>query len=144
MNWKAKNDYEFIANLKILQAAFDKIGIKRYVEVEKLARAKYQDNLEFIQWLKRYFDLNCGERGNNYLADERRGSVQVDFSFADKNVVPKSYNGSGQVIPKSDKPDPPKREVNPNIVSAVSAYRNENKSKERKKENVVQNSNKKL
>lgn len=54
--------------MKILQNAFDKIGIKRHVEVEKLAKAKYQDNLEFIQWMKRYYDLNCGERGNNYDA----------------------------------------------------------------------------
>jgi hypothetical protein len=33
VNWKAKNDYEFIGNLKILQDSFNKIGIKRYVEV---------------------------------------------------------------------------------------------------------------
>jgi hypothetical protein len=33
VNWKAKNDYEFIQNLRILQDAFKKIGIKRYVEV---------------------------------------------------------------------------------------------------------------
>jgi RP/EB family microtubule-associated protein len=45
VNWKAKNDYEFIANLKILQSAFEKVGIKKHVEVERLARAKYQDNL---------------------------------------------------------------------------------------------------
>jgi RP/EB family microtubule-associated protein len=31
VNWKAKNDYEFIQNLRILQDAFKKIGIKRYV-----------------------------------------------------------------------------------------------------------------
>ena len=66
--------------------------------VEKLAKAKYQDNLEFIQWLKRYYDLNCGERGNNYKPEERRGNVVVDFSFAEKNVVPKTYNGSGAVV----------------------------------------------
>ena len=68
VNWKAKNEYEFINNLKILQTAFDKVGVKRYVEVEKLAKAKYQDNLEFIQWLKRYYDLNCGDRGKDYNA----------------------------------------------------------------------------
>ena len=33
LNWKAKNDYEFIANLKVLQNAFAKAGIKRYIEV---------------------------------------------------------------------------------------------------------------
>lgn len=33
VNWKAKNDYEFINNMKILQTAFDKAGVKRYVDV---------------------------------------------------------------------------------------------------------------
>ena len=62
-----------------------------------MAKARYQDNLELIQWFKRYFDLNCGERGNNYLPEERRGNAAVDFSFAEKNVVPKTYGGSGVV-----------------------------------------------
>jgi len=53
--------------------------------------------LEFIQWLKRYYDLNCGERGHNYQAEERRGNVVVDLSFADKTVVPKTYNASGAI-----------------------------------------------
>lgn len=97
VNWKARNDYEFINNLKILQNSFDKIGIKKHLEIERLAKAKYQDNLELIQWLKRYYDLNCGERGNNYLPEERRGNAVVDFGFAEKNVVPKTYGGSGVV-----------------------------------------------
>ena len=101
INWKAKNDYEFINNLKILHGAFDKIGIKRRVEVEKLAKAKYQDNLEFIQWLKRYYDINCGEKGSEYQAEERRSNSRTDFSFAEKNVIPKTFNGSGQI--KNDK-----------------------------------------
>lgn len=83
--------------MKILQNSFDKIGIKKHLEIERLAKAKYQDNLELIQWLKRYYDLNCGERGNNYLPEERRGNVAVDFGFAEKNVVPKTYGGSGVV-----------------------------------------------
>jgi RP/EB family microtubule-associated protein len=36
VNWKAKNDYEFIANLKILQNGFTKSGIKKHLEVGKL------------------------------------------------------------------------------------------------------------
>jgi hypothetical protein len=35
-------------------------------------RCKYQDNLEFAQWFKRFFDLNCGERSKDYNAEERR------------------------------------------------------------------------
>ncbi len=75
-----------------------------------MAKAKYQDNLEFAQWLKRYYDLNCGDRGNNYLAEERRGGNNPDFGFADKNVVPKTYNATGQIIPKKE-PSPKKTVV---------------------------------
>jgi hypothetical protein len=32
--------------------------IEQHIEVEKLCRAKYQDNLEFMQWLKSFFDKN--------------------------------------------------------------------------------------
>lgn len=73
-----------------------------------MAKAKYQDNLEFAQWLKRYYDLNCGDRGNNYLAEERRGGNNPNFGFAEKNVVPKTYNATGQIIPKKE-PSPPKK-----------------------------------
>ena len=66
--------------------------------------------MEFAQWLKRYYDLNCGDRGNNYLAEERRGGMNPDFGFADKNVVPKTYNATGQIIPKKE-PSPPKKTV---------------------------------
>lgn len=131
INWRAKNDYEFISNLKILQNVFDKVGIKRYVEVEKLARAKYQDNLEFIQWLKRYFDSNGGTRAEGYNADERRGGVQVDFSFADKNVIPKTYNGSGLVIPNSE-PIERKPTSSKEITSTIAAYRSDTKQSSKK------------
>jgi hypothetical protein len=39
--------------------------------------------------LKRYYDINCGDRGSHYNAVEKRGNAKIDFSFADKNVVPK-------------------------------------------------------
>jgi RP/EB family microtubule-associated protein len=37
VNWRAKNDYEFINNFKILQNSFDKLGIKRHVDVSNLS-----------------------------------------------------------------------------------------------------------
>jgi len=36
----------------MLQNAFDKANIKKWIDVDKLIKAKYQDNLEFMQWLK--------------------------------------------------------------------------------------------
>jgi len=58
VKWNAKHEYEFVENYKILQSAFDKNGVKRYIDVNKLKNAKYQDNLEFCQWLKAYFEKN--------------------------------------------------------------------------------------
>uniref|UniRef100_A0A7S4AT91 Calponin-homology (CH) domain-containing protein n=1 Tax=Pseudo-nitzschia australis TaxID=44445 RepID=A0A7S4AT91_9STRA len=42
INWEARSDYEFVANYKLLQAAFTKHRVQRYVDVTKLIRAKYQ------------------------------------------------------------------------------------------------------
>lgn len=52
VNWMARSDHEFIPNYKVLQAAFDRNTIEKHVDVDKLIRAKYQDNLEFLQWMK--------------------------------------------------------------------------------------------
>lgn len=56
INWEARSDYEFVQNYKLLQKAFTKHRVQRHVDVDKLIRAKYQDNLEFCQWLKAFYD----------------------------------------------------------------------------------------
>jgi len=45
VNWKAKFDYEYVSNFKILQQTFNKLGILKHIEVERLIKCKYQDNL---------------------------------------------------------------------------------------------------
>lgn len=58
VNWSAKHDYEFINNFKILQLGFTKSSIKKNIEIEKLIKGKCQDNLEMLQWMKKFFDSN--------------------------------------------------------------------------------------
>ena len=41
VKWTAKHEYEFVENYKLLQAAFDKNGVKRHIDVTKLQKAKY-------------------------------------------------------------------------------------------------------
>jgi microtubule-associated protein, RP/EB family len=60
VNWAARSDYEFVQNYKLLQSAFTKHCVQRHVDVDKLIRAKYQDNLEFCQWLKAFYDQSTG------------------------------------------------------------------------------------
>lgn len=83
VNWRARNEWEFIANYKVLQQAFAKCKIQKYIDIEKLSKGKYQDNLEFIQWLKRYFDLYNKNDPGSYDALAARKNAPVDFSFVD-------------------------------------------------------------
>lgn len=55
-NWEAKTDYEYVQNYKLLQVAFTKNRVQKHIDVDKLIRGKYQDNLEFCQWLKAFYD----------------------------------------------------------------------------------------
>lgn len=81
VQWKAKNEWEFINNFKILQQSFLKCKLNKYIDVERLSKAKYQDNLEFAQWMKRFFDINSGRVLNEYDPVEARGYQQVDFNL---------------------------------------------------------------
>lgn len=91
VNWQAKHDYEYAYNYKVLQLAFQKNGIARFVDVSpilklnlslisnvqptKLMRAKYQDNLEMMQWIKRYYDIN--NKGVPYDGPGRRKGADL-------------------------------------------------------------------
>lgn len=88
VNWSAKSDYEFIQNYKLLQSAFNKHHVKRHIEVDRLIRAKYQDNLEFCQWLKAFFDQQGVYRPDYDPVAARakgRGAKQVS-QFLDKTA----------------------------------------------------------
>ena len=85
VNWKANTWNEFLANFKILQQGFDKIGVDKEMPVSKLTKAKYMDNLEFAQWFKTYYDEKI-DLLKIYDAEQRRNYCEVDLSFADKGA----------------------------------------------------------
>lgn len=71
INWTARNDYEFVNNFKIVQKVMMANNISKPIPIDKLVKAKYQDNLEFLQWFKHFFE--CRYNGEQYNAKERRG-----------------------------------------------------------------------
>ncbi|XP_024292702.1 microtubule-associated protein RP/EB family member 3 isoform X1 [Oncorhynchus tshawytscha] len=58
VKFQAKLEHEFIHNFKVLQAAFKRMGVDKIIPVEKLVKGKFQDNFEFVQWFKKFFDAN--------------------------------------------------------------------------------------
>jgi RP/EB family microtubule-associated protein len=86
VNWGAKSSHEYVANYKLLQNAFNKHNIQRHVDVDKLIRGKYQDNLEFCQWLKAFFDqtssmMNGGRVGYDPVAVRAKGKGGNNLSI---------------------------------------------------------------
>lgn len=89
VNWDAKADFEFVANYKLLQNAFNKHKVQRYVDVDKLIRAKYQDNLEFCQWLKAFYEQSGAVRPDDYdpsaVRARGKGGARFNQQFGRRN-----------------------------------------------------------
>jgi len=92
VKFNAKHEYEYVANFKVLQTAFDKHKIDKMIPIERLVKCKFQDNLEFLQWLKKYWDTYYP--GGPYDAQARRSGGAVG--------IVKSVSGGGgtRTMPK--------------------------------------------
>ncbi|XP_078507933.1 microtubule-associated protein RP/EB family member 1 isoform X2 [Lissotriton helveticus] len=58
VKFQAKLEHEYIHNFKLLQASFKKMGVDKIIPVDKLVKGKFQDNFEYVQWFKKFFDAN--------------------------------------------------------------------------------------
>lgn len=65
-----KLEHESIANFKQLQNCFKKVGVDKIIPVEKLVKGRFQDNFEFVQWFKKFYDANYD--GHDYDPVEAR------------------------------------------------------------------------
>lgn len=98
VNWSARADHESIPNFKVLQQAFDRCSIPRHIEVDKLVRGKYQDNLEMLQWIKTYYDRNFP--GGEYDPMARRFTDHPpDWARPSDCGAPGSYAASARREP---------------------------------------------
>merc|ERR1719295_786129 len=65
-------EHEYVQNFKVLQASFKKMSVDKIVPVDKLIKGRFQDNFEFVQWFKKFFDANYD--GAPYDAVSARGN----------------------------------------------------------------------
>lgn len=64
VNWSAKQSFEFVGNYKILQTCFNKLHIDKAIDVDRLIKGQYMDNLEFMQWFKAFFERSVQDKGD--------------------------------------------------------------------------------
>lgn len=97
VKFNATAEYEFHTNYKILQSCFARHKIEKIVYVEKLVRCRFQDNLEFLQWIKKYWLQN--KDGSPYDADARRKHRQINIAattpMSTSNVSKRKTSGYG-------------------------------------------------
>ncbi|XP_039256861.2 microtubule-associated protein RP/EB family member 1-like isoform X4 [Styela clava] len=99
VKWNSKLEHEYIANFKILQECFKKVRVDQNVPVEKLVKGRFQDNFEFVQWFKKFFDANYREECADYdainmrsgaglgIADSKKGAAARPMGHVKKSVA---------------------------------------------------------
>ena len=78
VNFDAKFEHEFMQNFKILQRVLLEQGVQKHVEVQKLVKARYLDNFEFLRWMKAFFERQW-DYTQAYDARGRREAARKAF-----------------------------------------------------------------
>ncbi|KFH49035.1 Microtubule integrity protein-like protein [Hapsidospora chrysogenum ATCC 11550] len=73
VKFNVNSEYAYIQNFKVLQNTFNKHQIDKPIPVEQLVKCKMQDNLEFLQWTKKFWDLNFPDHDYDAVA-RRKGA----------------------------------------------------------------------
>ncbi|KAG5891416.1 hypothetical protein JTB14_031482 [Gonioctena quinquepunctata] len=99
VKFRTNLEHEYIQNFKILQASFKKMSVDKIVPIDKLVKGRFQDNFEFLQWFKKFFDANY--RGTEYDALSARSGEAMGAGGAN---APK---GNSLLMRKPIAPQPP-------------------------------------
>jgi len=75
VKYGAKEEWEYVHNFKIMQMCVTAHKMNKAIPVDKLIKLRFQDNFEFLQWLKVYWDTFYP--GGQYDAVGRRRGQAV-------------------------------------------------------------------
>ncbi|KAJ5105849.1 hypothetical protein NUU61_003196 [Penicillium alfredii] len=70
VKFNVNTEYAYLQNFKVLQNLFARHQVDKPIPVQSLTKCRMQDNLEFLQWTKRYWDQHYP--GGDYDAVGRR------------------------------------------------------------------------
>ncbi|XP_073848963.1 microtubule-associated protein RP/EB family member 1 isoform X2 [Musca autumnalis] len=92
VKFRTNLEHEYIQNFKILQASFKKMSVDKIIPIDKLIKGRFQDNFEFLQWFKKFFDANYD--GHDYDASAAREGAQMGFGAGNVKTLPGTGGGN--------------------------------------------------
>ncbi|XP_055915784.1 microtubule-associated protein RP/EB family member 1 isoform X2 [Eupeodes corollae] len=124
VKFRTNLEHEYIQNFKILQASFKKMVVDKIIPVDKLIKGRFQDNFEFLQWFKKFFDANYD--GREYEPLIARGGIKLGQGTSGCGAsIGGGMCGSSDPIEKRQIQQPsratPRTTGQSNIVSKVQA-----------------------
>lgn len=75
VKFNVTSEYAYIQNFKVLQNTFQRHQVDKPIPVEALVKCKMQDNLEFLQWTKKFWDLNFPDHEYDAVARRKGGGL---------------------------------------------------------------------
>ncbi|XP_037606953.1 microtubule-associated protein RP/EB family member 3-like isoform X2 [Sebastes umbrosus] len=118
VKFNAKLEHEYIHNFKVLQASFKRMNVDKIIPVERLVKGKFQDNFEFLQWFKKFFDANYDGKEYDPLMSRQGQEGTPPPPNPGEPILHKpkrpSNAGSTRTSPTVPKivPPPPQRQIN--------------------------------
>ncbi|RFU79133.1 eb1-like domain-containing [Trichoderma arundinaceum] len=102
VKFNVSGDYAYIQNFKVLQNTFLKHQVDKPIPVESLVKCKMQDNLEFLQWTKKFWDLNFPDHDYDAVARRKGGGPPAGSAPAPRAAVSSSAGARrGGVTPST-------------------------------------------
>lgn len=98
VKFRTNLEHEYIQNFKILQAAFKKMNVDKIIPIDRLIKGRFQDNFEFLQWFKKFFDANYD--GRDYDAHLAREGLPMGLGIGGPAAAkPLGTNGVKKAVP---------------------------------------------
>ncbi|XP_077949159.1 microtubule-associated protein RP/EB family member 3 isoform X1 [Gasterosteus aculeatus] len=117
VKFNAKLEHEYINNFKVLQGSFKRMKVDKIISVERLVKGKFQDNFEFLQWFKKFFDANYDGKEYDPLSSRQGNEGTPPPPHPDEPIrhKPKTPSRSGPMRTSPTAPKsvcPPPRQIN--------------------------------
>jgi len=68
IKFRTNLEHEHLQNFKLLQASFNKVSVDKVIPIDRLIKGRFQDNLEFLQWFRKFVEANYSGRAYDPLS----------------------------------------------------------------------------